>query len=79
MTSSSLTHSVPRGLLYHEVDPCRIGDVVHDNNFGHIEIDPDTNRIEVSLFSAKTGERLVNFIVDHLQRQGGCAHDEVAV
>jgi alkaline phosphatase D len=63
VTSSSLTHSVPHGLLDHEVDPYRIGNLVHDNNFGLVEIDPETNRIEVSLCSAKTGERLVESIV----------------
>jgi alkaline phosphatase D len=64
VTSSSLTHSVPHGLLDHEVDAsCRIGNLVHDNNFGIVEIDPETNRFEVSLCSAKTGEPLVESIV----------------
>jgi alkaline phosphatase D len=59
VTSSSLMHSVPHGPLDHEVNPCRIGNLVHEKNFGLLEIEPETNQIEVTLCSAKTGERRV--------------------
>jgi alkaline phosphatase D len=39
VTSSSLTHSVPTGLLDHEDDPTRVTDFVHCNNFGLLDID----------------------------------------
>jgi alkaline phosphatase D len=39
VTSSSLTHSVPTGLLDHEVDPTRVTDFVQCNNFGLLDID----------------------------------------
>lgn len=59
VTSSSLTHSVPNdGRLDHEVDPTRIGDLVHINNFGLLEIDWEENQVEVSIRRADNGERV---------------------
>jgi alkaline phosphatase D len=56
VTSSSLTHSVPQGRLDHEVDPTRIGGMVHVNNFGLLELDWDDKELEVSIRRADTGE-----------------------
>jgi hypothetical protein len=36
--SSSLTHTVPNGLLEHEIDTKRVGDFIYGNNFGILQI-----------------------------------------
>lgn len=58
VTSSSLTHSVPFGLLDQEVDPTRIGGLVHVNNFGLAEVDWDNKNVvvQVSIQRADTGD-----------------------
>lgn len=76
VTSSSLTHSVPVGLLDHEVDTKRAGNFVYGNNFGVLQINNVTttttddidlkdDTISIGLHCAKTGMQLdcatVNF------------------
>jgi alkaline phosphatase D len=54
--SSSLTHSVPSKLLRDERDPSRMGESIHVNNFGLLEIDWSTKTILASIRQSDTGE-----------------------
>ena len=56
VTSSSLTHSVPVGLLDDETDANRIGGFIHDNNFGVLVIDYWRKEVVASIRSANTGK-----------------------
>jgi alkaline phosphatase D len=65
VTSSSLTHSVPAGLLDHEDDPTRVDEFVYLNNFGLLDIDWGGERsgtansgpkLDVSIRRADNGE-----------------------
>ena len=53
ITASSLTHTVPRGLLDSEQDPCRLSDFCYENNFGMLELESD--HVRATIRSAKTG------------------------
>ena len=60
VTSSSLTHSCPEGLLK-ETDSTRLGDMIFENNFGIIHIAQDSlasgdTSMVVSIRNAQTGE-----------------------
>lgn len=61
VTSSSLTHSVPSGLLNHETDSTRAGPFVHCNNFGCLDVtygiikENQPPSLQISLLRADTG------------------------
>ncbi|KAL7560136.1 hypothetical protein ACA910_013148 [Epithemia clementina (nom. ined.)] len=57
VTSSSLTHSVPEGMVDHEIDDLQIGGPIYGNNFGLLQVHTD-GTIEVTLHSTTTGETL---------------------
>ena len=79
VTSSSWTHTFPLGIPdgcdspkeCDEADPRRIGDLVHDNNFGLVEIDWETRQCTVSLRRAESTPGIVYF--DHQQEKDGDA------
>jgi alkaline phosphatase D len=63
VTSSSLTHSVPAGLLDHEYDSARIGSLIYGNNFGLLQFENillEDEYYTVSIHSAETGD-LMNY------------------
>jgi alkaline phosphatase D len=64
ITSSSLTHSVPKGLLDDEKDPLRVGDIVYRNNFGVLDCDWDSGKLTTSLRIAETGDILRTYAID---------------
>jgi alkaline phosphatase D len=69
VTSSSLTHSVPEGLLENEVDSRRIGKFIYGNNFGVLQLDHaavvDTDKCcTVSIHCATTGTSLFDTRLD---------------
>ena len=55
--SSSLTHSVPKGILDHETDSRRRGDFIHENNFGVLDIGMES-LYRLSIHCAKTGKSI---------------------
>jgi alkaline phosphatase D len=57
ITSSSLTHSVPHGLLDEEVDWHRKSHFTYENNFGMLELGQDTT-VVASIRSTKTANIL---------------------
>ena len=58
VTSSSLTHTVAQGLLDSELDSSRIGDFVHCNNFGMIDIDWEKGKVLLTLRRTDNGALL---------------------
>lgn len=56
VTSSSLTHSIPKGLLDDEMDPLRTSDFCYENNFGMIDI--KEGELVVSICSATTAKAI---------------------
>ena len=66
ITSSSLTHTIPVGLLDgREIDEYRMSEFCYENNFGMIDILDDTNddelssaMVEVSIRSTRTGKKI---------------------
>jgi alkaline phosphatase D len=65
--SSSLTHSVPQGVLDHENDASRVGDFIHANNFGMLELEENVigsgaPNYRLSNHCAKTGKLIRQYV-----------------
>jgi hypothetical protein len=55
VTSSSLTHSVPEGLLEHEIDETWVTEFVYENNFGMLDLDWEDGKIDISIRRCSSG------------------------
>ena len=67
VTSSSLTHTVPRGLLDHEIDTKRVGNFIYGNNFGVLQI--NNNNSTKTTENANTKDEAVTVTI-HCTKTG---------
>eukprot|EP00934_Nitzschia_sp_Nitz4_P004334 Nitzschia sp. Nitz4//scaffold12_size214221//203676//204680//NITZ4_001540-RA/size214221-processed-gene-0.183-mRNA-1//-1//CDS//3329535140//4324//frame0 len=63
ITSSSLTHTVPPGLLDGEDDPMRVSDFCYENNFGELSLERfyDEGIVQVGIYNAVTGVNIFSW------------------
>jgi alkaline phosphatase D len=64
VTSSSLTHTVTKGLLDNEMDATRLGDFVYCNNFGQVDIDWHSKELLITIRRTDTGSTVASKIIE---------------
>jgi hypothetical protein len=64
VTSSSLTHTVTKGLLDNEMDATRLGDFVCCNNFGQVDIDWHNKELLITIRRTDTGSTVASKIIE---------------